>query len=84
MNMNTKLTIQLDSSVINEAKLYAQTQKTSLSRMIESYLKNIISAEKKKDMEISPFVKSLMGVINLPEDFDYKKEYTDHLVNKYK
>lgn len=82
--MNTKLTIQLDSFVINEAKLYAQAQKTSLSKMIESYLRNITSVEKKKDVEISPLVKSLMGVINLPEDFDYKKEYTDYLIDKYK
>ena len=82
--MNTKLTIQLDGTVISRAKLHAQTQKTSLSKMIESYLRNITSVEKKKDTEISPLVKSLMGVINLSESFDYKKEYTDYLIDKYK
>ncbi len=82
--MNTKLTIQLDSNVIDKAKQYAQSQKTSLSKMIESYLRNITSAEKKKDMEISPLVKSLTGIIELPDDFDYKKDYIEHLTDKYK
>ena len=82
--MNTKLTLQLDSFVIDKAKLYAQTQKTSLSKMIESYLRGITSIEKEKEIKISPLVKSIMGVINLPDDFEYKKEYTDYLIDKYK
>ena len=36
------------------------------------------------DIEITPLVESLSGVVKLPKDFDYKKEYTDYLTEKYK
>jgi len=28
-------------------------------------------------------VKSLSGVVDLPKNFDYKKDYKKHLTNKY-
>jgi len=36
------------------------------------------------DIEISPFVKSMATGVNIPTDFDYKKEYGDYLAHKYK
>lgn len=33
---------------------------------------------------ISKKVKSLKGIIKLAKDYDYKKEYTDYLIKKYK
>lgn len=35
-------------------------------------------------IEISPLVKSLSGVAKLDNDFDFKKEYTYYLAEKYK
>ena len=81
--MDTKLTLKLDKSVIQKAKEYASKHKTSLSRMIENYLDSITSDNQKKS-KITPLVKSLSGIIELENDFDYKKEYSDHLANKYK
>jgi hypothetical protein len=80
--MDTKLTIKLDSDVISRAKKYAQHRKTSLSRLIESYLDSITKKEP-DDIEITPLVKSLSGIIKLPEDYDYKKDRTDYLIKKY-
>jgi len=80
--MDTKLTIKLDSDVISRAKKYARHRRTSLSRMIESFLDSVTQNEA-DDIEITPLVKSLSGVIKVPEDFDYKKERTDYLVKKY-
>jgi hypothetical protein len=40
--------------------------------------------EEKKENSITPLVESLSGVIDLPVDFDYKKEYGDYLAEKYK
>ncbi len=80
--MDTKLTLKLDGEVITKAKKYAQHRKTSLSRLIESYLDSVTNDEP-DDIEITPLVKSLSGVITLPEDFDYKKERSDYLINKY-
>jgi len=80
--MDTKLTIKLDEDVITRAKRYAQHRRTSLSKMIESFLDSVTKNEP-DDIEITPLVKSLSGVIKVPEDFDYKKERTDYLVKKY-
>ena len=81
--MDTKLTLNVDKNVIEKAKVYAKSQKISLSRLIESYLASLIS-QKSKDIDISPLVESLSGVIELDKDFDYKQKYTDYLIEKYK
>ncbi len=80
--MDTKLTIKLDNDVISRAKRYAQHRRTSLSKMIESFLDSVTKNEP-DDIEITPLVKSLSGVIKVPEDFDYKRERTDYLIKKY-
>jgi hypothetical protein len=85
--MDTKLTLKLDKFVIDKAKDYALTHKKSLSRIIESYLRSLVSKRDPKDsddIEISPFVKSMSTGVNIPADFDYKKEYGDYLTQKYK
>ena len=64
-------------------KEYAKSQKVSLSRLIESYLSSLIS-KSTRDIEITPLVESLSGVVELEKDFDYKEEYTDYLIGKYK
>lgn len=84
--MNTKLTLNLQENIIERAKEYAKTHKTSLSRIIETYLQKLTddSNDKNNNQNISPLVKSLSGVIKLPKDYDHKKGYTDYLTNKYK
>jgi hypothetical protein len=81
--MDTKLTLNVDKSVIEQAKVYAKSHKVSLSRLIESYLSSLV-IKKEKESEITPLVKSLSGVINLEKDFNYKESYTDFLMEKYK
>jgi hypothetical protein len=80
--MDTKLTIKLNNDVIARAKSYAQHRKTSLSKMIESFLDSVTKNEP-DDIEITPLVKSLSGVIKVPEDFDYTRERTEYLIKKY-
>lgn len=85
--MDAKLTLKLDKQVIDKAKNYASSQKRSLSRLIESYLKSLVDTDKTEandDIEISPFVKSLQTGVKIPADLDYKKAYVDYLVEKYK
>ena len=79
--MDTKLTLKLDSSVIENAKVYAKMKKVSLSQLIEAYL-NVLT-EPKDQQEVTPLVKSLSGVVKLPGNYDYKKEYQKHLSGKY-
>ncbi len=83
--METKLTLRLNDNVIERAKIYARSQKISLSKMIESYLDSLTREnDSKTKIHITPLVESLSGVINLPPDFDHKKEYANYLAEKYK
>jgi hypothetical protein len=83
--METKLTLRLNDNVIERAKNYARSHKISLSKMIESYLDSITKQkEEENKIPITPLVESLSGVIVLPADFDYKRNYRDYLENKYK
>ncbi len=83
--MDAKLTLKLNKLVIDKAKEYAVSNKRSLSRMIEDYLKTLIDEGSKGiDIEISPFVKSMKTGVKIPSDYDYKKDYRDYLTEKYK
>lgn len=83
--MDTKLTLSLDESVIKKAKVFAKKNHTSLSQIIEHYLADLTRKEKATDdMEISPLVKNLSGVLQLPDKFDYKADRTKYLEEKYK
>jgi hypothetical protein len=85
--MDTKLTLKLDKEVIAEAKVYAASQKKSLSRLIEGYLQSLVSQHRNEsatEIELSPFVKSIASGINIPADLDYKTKYLDRVAEKYK
>jgi hypothetical protein len=81
--MTTKLTLSIDDSVILVAKKYAKMNGKSLSHLIENYLIALSSTELSSE-NIDPNISKLMGVIELPEDFDYKNSLTNQLSEKYK
>jgi hypothetical protein len=80
--MITKLTLSIERRVIRRAKSYVRKEKTSLSKVVESYL-NELTRPQEKPRHISPLVKSLSGAAKLPPNFDLKKEYTKYLKRKY-
>ena len=80
--MDKKLTLSLNEGVIDDAKVYAKSNNTSLSKLIESYLASL-TKETSKATQITPLVKSLSGVIDIPADFDAKKVYGEFLSEKY-
>ena len=82
--MDKKLTLKLNQGVIEKAKEYASAKKTSLSRMIEAYLQSLTSENETSRFEISPFVKSIATGVEIPTDLEHKKEYSEHLLEKYK
>lgn len=81
--MNSKLTLKMSDKVIKRAKRYAKKNKQSLSALVENYFSIISKEEDIHDIEISPNVLELSGIIKLPEDFDIKREYRKHLEEKY-
>ena len=86
--MNTKLTLSLDKEIIEKAKIYAKGTGRSLSEMVENYFKNLVEKSDKKnntteDDEIDPQLKKLVGIIQLPPDFDIKKAKEEYYKDKH-
>ena len=84
--MSTKLTLSLDKEIIQKAKIYAKEHKVSLSFLIENYLLKIISEYNEQITPKGSIVNELSGIIKLKEgeEYDYKEDYTNYLIEKYK
>ncbi len=78
--MNAKLTLSMDSSVIASMKGYAAENNSSISQIVESFFKNLLSSQS-KSKEISPLVQELSGII--PVGKNDKEDYIDYLESKY-
>ena len=88
IDMNTKLTLNINKRVVHKAKIYAKKQGRSLSDLVENYLMAITANVKIDEDEfmsqISPEIRELVGIASkVPKDFDYKKTVEDYLVEKY-
>ena len=81
--MDAKLTLNIDKDVASKAKLYAKSKGSSLSGLVENYLKLLTRDSARMVTEYTPVVKSLLGSVLLPADFDYKEEISGYLTNKY-
>lgn len=83
--MNSKLTLSIEKSIIEQAKEYAADQGRSLSNIVEEYLKSVSEQKAFKTQEkFHPLVEELAGSVKLPDsEGDYKKLLTDALFEKY-
>ncbi len=82
--MNTKLTLSIEKDVIKIAKKYAKEKGQSLSEMVENYFKFVtLQRVNTKEIELSPRVKKLRGILKVDKDFDYKQTLTEELSKKY-
>ena len=81
--MEAKLTLKLDKDAIDLAKQYAKKHKSSLSRMVEIYFKNI-SSEHNSTMKHSSVVESLTGILseNDLEKFAREDERARYILTK--
>lgn len=81
--MNTKLTLKLNKKAIDRAKKYAQKNKQSLSVMVEKYFNLISDKDSISEMEISPNVLELSGIVKFSENINVKEVYGKHIEEKY-
>jgi len=81
--MNTKLTLTINQTIIEKAKKYANNKGSSLSNIIENYLKAITKEVKNESVDLTPIVKSLKGSFKIPKNVDYKEELSKKLSEKY-
>jgi hypothetical protein len=81
--MTTKLTLTIEQSILKKAKRYVRKRERSLSDLIENYLKTLTNEDIPDEKELTPIVKSLKGSFKLPNNFNYKKELSNRLSEKY-
>jgi hypothetical protein len=81
--MNTKLTLTIEHTLIEKAKGYAKGKGRSLSNIVENYFKAIVKEEGVVKSDSAPITDSLRGSFKAPDDFDYKKNLTKALTEKY-
>ncbi len=73
----TKLTLTVDEDVIRRAREYTEAHRTSISRLVNSFLAGLATPERP---DLPPVVRRLMGI--LPESTD-ETDYYRHLEEKY-
>jgi formiminotetrahydrofolate cyclodeaminase len=79
--MTSKLTLTVEKSIIERAKLYAKNTGRSLSEIIENYLETI--TQDNGTDKISPKLKKIVGAVKLPKNFDEEKELRSYFENKH-
>jgi len=79
----SKLTLTIEDDVLLQAKEFAKQQGLSLSAVVEKYLRSVAENQPKKEIPMTPIVKSLSG--SLKDDFaeDYKEELYQALAEKH-
>jgi hypothetical protein len=73
-----KLTLSVDPMVVSRAKRLAKARGTSLSRIVESYLR-AMSEEADGGSDQPPILRSLRGILKTADFQDYRR----HLASKY-
>ena len=73
----TKLTVRISRDLVENAKLYAAQNHTTLTELIESFLQRLPAQHQ---LENAPIVRRLSG--SLPQNVTIQ-DYKDHLESKY-
>ena len=86
--MQTKLTLRLEKSLIDQAKAWADEKQLSLSHVVAMIFQRLTATEPRKE-ELHPFMKKIIGVgkkkVPAPlTDKEAKEAYYNYLEEKYK
>lgn len=74
---NTKLTVRVPSDLLENIKQYAKQNNTTLTALIEAYLRRIPAQEPFED---APIVRRLSGTLSQAVTL---QDHKDHLAEKY-
>lgn len=87
--MKTKLTLNVDDKIVARAKKASAKRNVSLSSVVEDYLdkfseKSLLQKNESKEPSLLERIrKYTKNAKPLPENYDYKKVWHDHLDEKY-
>lgn len=79
--MTTKLTLSIDPEDIRSAKRYAARRKTSLSKLVQGYLRRISREEETESS--TPILDRLKGILSGSGIEDPVEEHRAYLVEKH-
>lgn len=80
--MQTKLTLSIEEAVIERAKAYAKKQGTSLSKIVQEFLRQ--KAEEVKDeIQIPEEFKDIFGALELPNGLTVEEARLEYLTKKH-
>jgi hypothetical protein len=79
--MTSKLTLSIDSRVIEQAKRYSRKKGISLSKIIESHLRSVASKGKRSKKGSATDLIGIAGKV--PKDFDYNDVLFQALSEKH-
>ncbi len=82
--MKTKLTLTIDRSTIEKAKIIAKQKGRSLSELIENHLKTEIKSARNEESGVPEEFQDLFGSVNFPPDLDEKKAIRNILSEKHR
>lgn len=80
--MTVKLNLTINESVARRIKSYAQRKNTSVSKIVETQLEEILKTEKKDD-SFRKFIDKYGGSIKRKKPIDIKEEKDKYLKEKY-
>jgi len=78
--MTSKITLYSEHELIKEIKAYAKEHNTSVSKIVNSFFKNLLHAQKSTNKK-SKITDSLVGII-ATKTLD-ENDYKTHLETKY-
>jgi len=84
--METKLTLRVDTRLIDAAKLYARKQGVSLSKLVADYFQLITSTKNKRveTFQLTPILAEIAGVLHKKSaNKNFRDDYHKHLEEKY-
>ncbi len=88
--MQTKLTLRLESALIEGAKIYAETTGKSLSQIVSDYFQALQNQDSsiKKSSELPPITQALQGILKVDSQSKSKSKidknnYQQYLEKKY-
>jgi len=82
--MQTKLTLSIDPSIVTPIKEYSLEKKISLSSLVESYFRILLSSRKvQSHVSKTPITDSLCGSLKKSGPLDADKARYEYLMEKY-
>ena len=83
MEEKTKLTLRPSRKIIDLAHQMAKEENTSITQMFSAFIMARHRIKSIKTIPAGPLTRSVLGVLKVNQDFDYKKEVEDILDAKY-